>query len=110
MPPSTIRYIIAKFKEHGIVGNLPRSGRPVLATDRLRRLVEPKAMLKLETVCLMPKLRRIALSLLPCSRHSERCEKWFCRLWTLEKTIRVPVTYKDGWVDIFIFSRDKSFV
>jgi 16S rRNA A1518/A1519 N6-dimethyltransferase RsmA/KsgA/DIM1 with predicted DNA glycosylase/AP lyase activity len=35
-------------------------------------LFDPKAMLKLETVCLLPKLRRMALSLLPCSRHSDR--------------------------------------
>jgi hypothetical protein len=73
-------------------------------------LFDPKAMLKLETVCLMPKLRRIALSLLPCSRHTDRCEKWFCRLWRLEKTIRVPVTYKVGWVDIFIFARESSLL
>lgn len=39
MPPSTVRYIIKKYEQHGMVGNLPRMGRPVLATDRLRRLV-----------------------------------------------------------------------
>lgn len=46
MPVSTVRYIVQKFKDHGIVGNLPRGGRPVLATPRLRRLVVRKVLVQ----------------------------------------------------------------
>lgn len=39
MPLGSVQYIVAKYKEHGIVKNIPRSGRPPLATPRTARLV-----------------------------------------------------------------------
>ena len=52
IPRSTVRSIIAKWKEHGTTTNLPRQGRPSKLTDRARRALireateRPKVTLK----------------------------------------------------------------
>ena len=44
IPISTIRGIIRKWKEHGLISNLPRKGRPRKLTERSERLIQRKVI------------------------------------------------------------------
>jgi tRNA G46 methylase TrmB len=64
------------------------------------------ALLALEDMCLLPKLKKVVMTDVPCPRHKQRCNKQFCHLWTLVCKIAVPVTYTDTKVDFFFFDRN----
>jgi hypothetical protein len=63
------------------------------------------ALLALDDVCWLPKLKCIVLSRVICPRHNARCTKAFCRFWTLLCKETVPVTYKSPEVDLYFFVR-----
>jgi hypothetical protein len=63
------------------------------------------ALLELEDMCWLPKLKCIVLSRVICPRHSPRCAKSFCRFWILLCKETVPVTYKSKEVELHFFVR-----
>lgn len=60
----------------------------------------------LEELCWLPKVVWIAVSRPPCSRHSARCQKGFCRYWSLRCVPSVPVTYADSLVKFYVYTRE----
>jgi len=68
------------------------------------------AVLALEELFWLPQLRVIALTLVPCPRHRARCLKPFCRLWVLETTIKIPVSYTSTSSDLYVFTKRDSIV
>ena len=68
-------------------------------------LFTSEALLALEEMAWLPKLRFIAVTLHACPRHRPSCSKPFCQIWALDKILPVPVTYKHACVDLYIYKR-----
>ena len=56
--------------------------------------------------CDLRNLRLVVVAKHPCPRHSQRCNNRFCRMWRLQQTVHVEVSYSKNLVPMHIFKRE----
>ena len=71
-------------------------------------LFTSSSLLALEELCWLPKLKKIAVVIVPCPRHTARCTKAFCRYWALDSVVHLPVAYKTASIAVHIYKRKTS--
>ena len=56
--------------------------------------------------CDLRKLRLVVVAKHPCPRHSGRCKNRFCRMWRLQQTVDVEVSYSKNLLPMYIFEKE----
>ena len=56
--------------------------------------------------CDLRKLRLVVVAKHPCPRHSGRCKNRFCRMWRLQQTVYVEVSYSKNLLPMYIFEKE----